>query len=118
MVGAAGEGEQRVAVDGQDQAVGDRARRAADRGRRDGRRVAELDHFGVAAGFPQGLTLRAVAPATGVSAGMPMHDRPTKRALITHALNLMESRTAGRPRRAHPAPGLAPYGRRCSTSCR
>ncbi|MFF9391490.1 TetR family transcriptional regulator C-terminal domain-containing protein [Streptomyces griseoluteus] len=81
MVGAAGEDEQRVAVDGQDQAVGDRAHRAADLGRRGGRggrRAGGLDHFGVAA-------------------GMPVHYRPTKRALITHALDLLETRTAGAP---------------------
>ncbi|MGC0334188.1 AcrR family transcriptional regulator [Streptomyces sp. SAI-170] len=54
-----------------------------------------------------GLTLRAVAAAMGVSTGMLMHYFPTKRALITHALDLLEKNTAQRPRRAHPAPGLA-----------
>ncbi|MEU6573547.1 TetR/AcrR family transcriptional regulator [Streptomyces sp. NPDC046805] len=54
-----------------------------------------------------GLTLRAVAAAMDVSTGMLMHYFPTKRALITHALDLLESRTAQRPRRARPAPGLA-----------
>ncbi|MFD4542826.1 TetR/AcrR family transcriptional regulator [Streptomyces bauhiniae] len=54
-----------------------------------------------------GLTLRAVAAAMGVSTGMLMHYFPAKRALITHALDLLESRTAGRPRRERPAPGLA-----------
>ncbi|WP_018549426.1 TetR/AcrR family transcriptional regulator [Streptomyces sp. LaPpAH-108] len=54
-----------------------------------------------------GLTLRAVATAMGVSTGMLMHYFPAKRALIAHALSLLESNTAGRPRRAHPAPGLA-----------
>ncbi|MGW2466730.1 TetR/AcrR family transcriptional regulator [Streptomyces bauhiniae] len=54
-----------------------------------------------------GLTLRAVAAAMGVSTGMLMHYFPAKRALITHALDLLETRTAGRPRREHPAPGLA-----------
>ncbi|WP_328946091.1 TetR family transcriptional regulator [Streptomyces sp. NBC_00250] len=54
-----------------------------------------------------GLTLRAVATAMGVSTGMLMHYFPTKRALITHALDLLEKRTAGRPRRARPAAGLA-----------
>ncbi|MEU4148805.1 TetR/AcrR family transcriptional regulator [Streptomyces sp. NPDC026659] len=53
------------------------------------------------------LTLRAVAAAMGVSTGMLMHYFPTKRALIAHALSLLESNTAGRPRREHPAPGLA-----------
>ncbi len=54
-----------------------------------------------------GLTLRAVAAAMGVSTGMLMHYFPTKRALITHALGLLEKRTAERPRRARPAAGLA-----------
>ncbi|GHG07362.1 TetR/AcrR family transcriptional regulator [Streptomyces zaomyceticus] len=54
-----------------------------------------------------GLTLRAVAAAMGVSTGMLMHYFPTKRALITHALELLEKRTAERPRRARPAAGLA-----------
>ncbi|MFJ8085814.1 TetR/AcrR family transcriptional regulator [Streptomyces sp. NPDC096205] len=54
-----------------------------------------------------GLTLRAVAAVMGVSTGMLMHYFPTKRALITHALDLLEQNTAQRPRRAHPAPGLA-----------
>lgn len=54
-----------------------------------------------------GLTLRAVAAAMGVSTGMLTHYFPAKRALITHALDLLESLTAGRPRREHPAPGLA-----------
>ncbi|MFI2765259.1 TetR/AcrR family transcriptional regulator [Streptomyces echinatus] len=54
-----------------------------------------------------GLTLRAVATAMGVSTGMLMHYFPTKRALVTHALDLLEKDTAQRPRRAHPEPGLA-----------
>ncbi|MET7756639.1 TetR/AcrR family transcriptional regulator [Streptomyces sp. NPDC005389] len=54
-----------------------------------------------------GLTLRAVATAMGVSTGMLMHYFPTKRALITHALDLLEKRTAERPRRARPGAGLA-----------
>ncbi|MFJ5775352.1 TetR/AcrR family transcriptional regulator [Streptomyces sp. NPDC093094] len=54
-----------------------------------------------------GLTLRAVATAMGVSTGMLMHYFPTKRALLTHALDLLEKETAQRPRRARPAPGLA-----------
>lgn len=53
------------------------------------------------------LTLRSVATAMGVSTGMLMHYFPTKRALITHALDLLEKRTAERPRRARPAAGLA-----------
>ncbi|MFE2936055.1 TetR/AcrR family transcriptional regulator [Streptomyces sp. NPDC059221] len=54
-----------------------------------------------------GLTLRAVAAAMGVSTGMLMHYFPTKRALIAHALDLLEKRTAERPRRDRPADGLA-----------
>ncbi|MFF3958930.1 TetR/AcrR family transcriptional regulator [Streptomyces sp. NPDC001890] len=54
-----------------------------------------------------GLTLRAVAAAMGVSTGMLMHYFPTKRALIAHALDLLEKRTAERPRRERPAEGLA-----------
>ncbi|MBB5934717.1 TetR/AcrR family transcriptional regulator [Streptomyces zagrosensis] len=54
-----------------------------------------------------GLTLRAVAAAMGVSTGMLMHYFPTKRALLTHALDLLEKRTAERPRRVRPAAGLA-----------
>lgn len=58
------------------------------------------------AGFG-GLTLRAVAAEMDVSTGMLMHYFPTKRALVTHALDLLEKRTAERPRRARPAAGLA-----------
>ncbi|MGW2222075.1 TetR/AcrR family transcriptional regulator [Nonomuraea sp. NPDC001684] len=54
-----------------------------------------------------GLTLRAVAAAMGVSTGLLMHYFPTKRALVGHALDLLERRTAARPRREPPAPGLA-----------
>ncbi|GHG75371.1 TetR family transcriptional regulator [Streptomyces griseocarneus] len=54
-----------------------------------------------------GLTLRAVAAAMGVSTGMLMHYFPTKRALVAHALDLLEKRTAERPRRERPSEGLA-----------
>lgn len=54
-----------------------------------------------------GLTLRAVATAMDVSTGMLMHYFPTKRALVAHALDLLEKRTAERPRRTRPAEGLA-----------
>ncbi|MFD9337436.1 TetR/AcrR family transcriptional regulator [Streptomyces sp. NPDC060028] len=53
-----------------------------------------------------GLTLRAVAAAMGVSTGMLMHYFPTKRALVAHALAVLEKRTAERPRRERPAEGL------------
>ncbi|MFE2495743.1 TetR/AcrR family transcriptional regulator [Streptomyces scopuliridis] len=54
-----------------------------------------------------GLTLRAVAATMGVSTGMLMHYFPTKRALVVHALDVLEKRTAERPRRDRPAEGLA-----------
>ncbi|RSM97038.1 TetR family transcriptional regulator [Nonomuraea sp. WAC 01424] len=54
-----------------------------------------------------GLTLRAVATAMGASTGLLMHYFPTKRALVAHALDLLEKRTAARPRRERPADGLA-----------
>lgn len=54
-----------------------------------------------------GLTLRAVAAAMDVSTGMLMHYFPTKRALVAHALDLLETRTAERPRRERPTEGLA-----------
>ncbi|MFB6714584.1 MULTISPECIES: TetR/AcrR family transcriptional regulator [unclassified Streptomyces] len=53
-----------------------------------------------------GLTLRAVAAAMDVSTGMLMHYFPTKRALVIHALGILEKRTAERPRRERPAAGL------------
>ncbi|MFF4183739.1 TetR/AcrR family transcriptional regulator [Streptomyces sp. NPDC001691] len=54
-----------------------------------------------------GLTLRAVASAMEVSTGMLMHYFPTKRALVAHALQLLETRTAERPRRERPGEGIA-----------
>ncbi|WP_151774405.1 TetR/AcrR family transcriptional regulator [Streptomyces abyssomicinicus] len=54
-----------------------------------------------------GLTLRAVAAEMGVSTGMLTHYFPSKRALVTHALDLLEHDTAGRPRRTPPAGGLS-----------
>lgn len=53
-----------------------------------------------------GLTLRAVAAEMGVSTGMLTHYFPSKRALVTHALDLLEQDTAERPRRTPPADGL------------
>ncbi|WP_448320016.1 TetR/AcrR family transcriptional regulator [Streptomyces sp. CO7] len=53
-----------------------------------------------------GLTLRAVAAEMGASTGMLTHYFPSKRALVTHALGLLEQDTAGRPRRNPPADGL------------
>ncbi|MEV7423343.1 MULTISPECIES: TetR/AcrR family transcriptional regulator [unclassified Streptomyces] len=54
-----------------------------------------------------GLTLRAVAAEMGVSTGMLMHYFPTKRALVVHALDVLEKRSAERPRRDRPTEGLA-----------
>jgi AcrR family transcriptional regulator len=53
-----------------------------------------------------GLTLRAVAAQMGVSTGLLTHYFPSKLALVTHALDLLERDTAGRPRRVPPADGL------------
>lgn len=53
-----------------------------------------------------GLTLRAVAAEMGVSTGLLTHYFPSKRALVTHALDLLEHDTAGRPRRTPPTDGL------------
>ncbi|GHC40314.1 TetR family transcriptional regulator [Streptomyces cinnamoneus] len=54
-----------------------------------------------------GLTLRAVAAEMDVSTGLLMHYFPTKRALVVHALELLEKSSADRPRRARPQEGLA-----------
>ncbi|MGW4501591.1 TetR/AcrR family transcriptional regulator [Micromonospora sp. NPDC004336] len=54
-----------------------------------------------------GLTMRAVAAALGSSTGLVTHYFAGKRELIAHALDILEVRTAQRPRRAAPAPGLA-----------
>jgi AcrR family transcriptional regulator len=54
-----------------------------------------------------GLTMRAVAAALGSSTGLVTHYFAGKRELIAHALDILEARTAQRPRQAAPAPGLA-----------
>ncbi|MEU9763607.1 TetR/AcrR family transcriptional regulator [Streptomyces sp. NPDC047985] len=46
-----------------------------------------------------GLTLRAVAVELGATTGLLTHYFPTKRALVEHALDLLERRTLSRPRR-------------------
>ncbi|MDI1463996.1 TetR/AcrR family transcriptional regulator [Catellatospora sp. KI3] len=53
-----------------------------------------------------GLTLRAVATAMGASTGLVTHYFSGKRELIAHALDILETRTAHRPRPAPAAPGL------------
>ncbi|AXG81465.1 TetR/AcrR family transcriptional regulator [Streptomyces paludis] len=79
-------------------APGDRAARRED--------VSEAVWRTLAAKGFGGLTLRAVATEMGVSTGMLMHYFPTKRALVAHALDVLEKRTANRPRRGRPAEGL------------
>lgn len=54
-----------------------------------------------------GLTLRAVAAEMNVSTGLLMHYFPTKRALVVHALDVLERSSAERPRRPRPHDGLA-----------
>ncbi|GAA2450959.1 TetR/AcrR family transcriptional regulator [Actinomadura vinacea] len=53
-----------------------------------------------------GLTLRAVAAEMDASTGLLTHYFPSKKALVSHALDIAEERTAARARRAA-APGLA-----------
>ncbi|WP_345699329.1 TetR/AcrR family transcriptional regulator [Kitasatospora terrestris] len=52
-----------------------------------------------ARGF-EGLTLRAVAAEMGASTGLLTHYFPSKRALLKHALDVLDQRSAGRPRPA------------------
>lgn len=58
-----------------------------------------------------GLTLRAVAAEMGASTGLLTHYFPNKRALLRHALEVLDRRSADRPRpateRAGGAVGLA-----------
>ncbi|GAA4212274.1 TetR/AcrR family transcriptional regulator [Actinocatenispora rupis] len=54
-------------------------------------RVLDAHGFG-------GLTLRAVAAELGATTGLLTHYFPTKRDLVAHALDLLEQRTADRPR--------------------
>lgn len=53
-----------------------------------------------------GLTLRAVATEMRASTGLLTHYFPSKQALIRHALDVAEERTASRPRQPAEAPGL------------
>ncbi|MEU8618389.1 TetR/AcrR family transcriptional regulator [Streptomyces sp. NPDC048623] len=46
-----------------------------------------------------GLTLRAVAAEMGATTGLLTHYFPAKRDLVRHALDLLDERTAARPRR-------------------
>ncbi|KOX14050.1 TetR/AcrR family transcriptional regulator [Nocardiopsis sp. NRRL B-16309] len=47
-----------------------------------------------------GLSLRAVAAELDATTGLLTHYFPTKRDLVKHALDLLEERSAARPRRA------------------
>lgn len=62
-------------------------------------------HVMAAHGFT-GLTLRAVAAELGATTGLLTHYFPNKNALVQYALDLLEQRTAARPRR-EAGPGLA-----------
>ncbi|MGW1467321.1 TetR/AcrR family transcriptional regulator [Streptomyces sp. NPDC001493] len=55
-----------------------------------------------------GLTLRAVATELGATTGLLTHYFPTKQALVEYALELLEQRTASRPRR-EASEGLAAF---------
>ncbi|MEU6933844.1 TetR/AcrR family transcriptional regulator [Streptomyces sp. NPDC046374] len=48
----------------------------------------------------RGLTMRAVAAELGATTGLLTHYFPAKRDLVVHALDLLDERTAARPRRA------------------
>ncbi|MFF2079924.1 TetR/AcrR family transcriptional regulator [Kitasatospora sp. NPDC058162] len=56
----------------------------------------------------EGLTLRAVAAELGASTGLLTHYFPNKRALLSHALEELDRRSAARPRRLAPADGTPP----------
>lgn len=53
-----------------------------------------------------GLTMRAVAERMGATTGLITHYFPSKRALVRHALDVAEERTAGRPRQGAAEEGL------------
>ncbi|GAA2122664.1 TetR/AcrR family transcriptional regulator [Kitasatospora saccharophila] len=54
-----------------------------------------------------GLTLRAVAAELGASTGLLTHYFPSKRALVAHALEVLDRQAAGRHRPATEAAGAA-----------
>ncbi|MER6399474.1 TetR family transcriptional regulator C-terminal domain-containing protein [Kitasatospora sp. NPDC001603] len=56
----------------------------------------------------EGLTLRAVAAEMGASTGLLTHYFPNKRALVAHALDVLDRRSQQRPRRTAPADGSPP----------
>ncbi|MGW3494762.1 TetR/AcrR family transcriptional regulator [Streptomyces sp. NPDC001020] len=53
-----------------------------------------------------GLTMRAVAAELGATTGLLTHYFPAKRDLVAYALDLLEARSASRPRRTA-GPGLS-----------
>ncbi len=63
-----------------------------------------------------GLTLRAVAAEMGASTGLLTHYFPNKRALVAHALDVADERTASRPC-ARPGRVCPPCAPPFSTSC-
>ncbi|WP_327681376.1 TetR/AcrR family transcriptional regulator [Kitasatospora sp. NBC_00458] len=56
----------------------------------------------------EGLTLRAVAAEMGSSTGLLTHYFPSKKALVAHALDVLERRSGARPRRTAPTDGSPP----------
>ncbi|MFE0134197.1 TetR/AcrR family transcriptional regulator [Streptomyces sp. NPDC059037] len=54
-----------------------------------------------------GLTLRAVATEMGATTGLLTHYFPSKRALVRHALDVLDRRSADRPRPATERAGAA-----------
>ncbi|MFF8773087.1 TetR/AcrR family transcriptional regulator [Kitasatospora sp. NPDC015120] len=56
----------------------------------------------------EGLTLRAVAAEMGASTGLLTHYFPSKKALVAHALDVLDRRSLARPRRLAPADGGPP----------
>ncbi|TGB13215.1 TetR family transcriptional regulator [Streptomyces sp. MZ04] len=54
-----------------------------------------------------GLTLRAVATEMGATTGLLTHYFPSKRALVRHALDVLDRRSADRPRPAAERAGAA-----------
>ncbi|MER5782318.1 TetR/AcrR family transcriptional regulator [Streptomyces mobaraensis] len=66
------------------------------------REVSEAVWRVLAAHGFDGLTLRAVAAELGATTGLLTHYFPTKRDLLAHALDLLDRRSAARPRRVAP----------------
>ncbi|MFB6894457.1 TetR/AcrR family transcriptional regulator [Kitasatospora sp. NPDC056327] len=56
----------------------------------------------------EALTLRAVAAEMGATTGLLTHYFPSKKALVAHALEVLDRRSQERPRRLAPADGGPP----------